>query len=108
MPEFSSISANNNDTAFDSSGKECKDSICIAHGINPSLMGIKVAGSLGNTEEIKNSYVIFEKNVVIPFRNTMEEIFNDLVGIAGVKNTIKINNFQIIEGQIIDKTETTK
>ena len=106
LPEFEQISANNNDGAFEVSAKECKDSICIAHGINPSIMGIKTGGQLGATTEIQDSYLIFEKNVVQPTRLVMEEILNDLVDIASVKNTIIINDFQIVKGQIKDTTET--
>lgn len=106
LPEFQSISANNNDGAFEVSSKECKDAICIAHGINPSIIGIKTAGQLGNTEEIKNSYTIFEKNVVKPTRSIIEEILNDLIDIASIPNTVVINDFQIVEGEIVDKTQT--
>jgi len=106
LPEFQQVSANNNDGAFEVSAKECKESISIAHGINPSIMGVKTAGQLGNTEEIKNSYVIFEKNTVMPFKAVMEEILNDLVDIAKIPNTIVINDYQIIEGEIVDTTET--
>ena len=42
----------------------------------------------------------------MPLRGVMEEILNDLVDIASVKNTIIINDFQIVKGQIKDTTET--
>jgi hypothetical protein len=106
LPEFQQVSANNNDGAFEVSAKECKESISIAHGINPSIMGVKTAGSLGNKEEIETSYIIFEKNVVQPTRLVMEEILNDLVDISKIPNTIVINNFQIIDKVIVDATET--
>lgn len=106
-PEVVSINGNSNDKAFEWTSKELKENIAIGFKINPSLMGIKVSGQLGNTTEIKDSYTIFEKNVVMPERETMEEILNDLVDITGIKNTIVINDFQIIGGIITDTTETT-
>lgn len=100
LPEFIPVQANKNDSLFTETAKELKDNISIAHKINPAIMGIKVAGSLGNSQEMQMSYTIFEKNVVMPLRDTIEEILNDLVDIANVKNTIVINEFQIIEKEI--------
>jgi hypothetical protein len=68
-------------------------------------MGIKTGGQLGATTEIQDSYVIFEKNVVIPDREIMEEVLNELIHIAGIHDSITINNYQIVEGQIVDKTQ---
>ena len=68
--------------------------------INPSIMGIKVAGTLGNAQELQMSYGIFEKNVILPLRCEIEEIFDELLDIAGVKNSIKINNFAIIDNEV--------
>lgn len=64
-------------------------------------MGIKVAGSLGNAQELEMSYKIFEKNVVKPERESLEEMFNELLGIAETKQSITIVNFQVIGEQIV-------
>ena len=100
VPEFTPVSANSNDNLFTSTSKEIKENICMAHSINPSIIGVKVSGSLGNSQELEISYSIFEKNVVMPFRKTMEEIFNDLLEIGNIKNSVEISNFQIIDKQI--------
>ena|SRR3972149_758358 len=99
-PEVVTISTNNNDKLFDSTLDSIMNKICIAHGLNPSIMGIKVAGSLGNSEEIRISYSIFEKNVVIPLRLELTEIFDELIDIAGIQNNVVLNNFQIIDDLI--------
>lgn len=103
-PEVISIPTNDNSKIFDTTSKELKENISIAHKINPSIMGIKTAGQLGNTTEIQDSYTIFEKNVVQPDRMIMEEVLNELIHIAGIHDSITINNYQIIEGQIVDVT----
>jgi hypothetical protein len=100
VPDLIQISGNTNDKLFIETAKELKDNICFAHKINPSIMGIKVAGSLGNSEELKISYMIYEKNTIMPLREIMEEIFNDLISICGISNYVTINNFQIIENEI--------
>lgn len=65
-------------------------------------MGIKVAGSLGNAQELEMSYSIFEKNIVMPLRDELTEIYDDLLDIADVKNSIEINDYQIIEKAIVE------
>lgn len=104
VPEIVNIPTNDNSGIFDSTSKELKENISIAHKINPAIMGIKTGGQLGATTEIQDSYTIFEKNVVQPDRAVIEEILNELIHIAGVHDSITIKNYQIIEGQIIDKT----
>lgn len=99
-PEVVQISSNSNDRLFEVTSKEAKESISIGHKINPSIMGVKVAGSLGNSEEIKNSYMIFEKNIVMPERATMEEILNDIIDMFKIPNSVAINNYKIIDGEI--------
>jgi len=104
-PEIQAISSNNNDKLFLETSKEIKENICIGHKINPSIMGVKVAGQLGNTTEIKDSYLIFEKNVVMPERASLEDIFNEIIEVCDIKNTISINNYQIIDAEIKIKEE---
>ena len=71
-------------------------------------MGVKTAGQLGSTTEIQDSYVIFEKNAVMPERETIQDVLNELIGIAGVTDTVTINNYQIVEREIVDKTDEIK
>lgn len=94
-PEVVQVNANNNDKLFDTTARELKDNICFAHSINPSIMGIKVAGSLGNAQELETSYAIFEKNVVKPFRQDMEELLSELMQICEVEGTITINEYTL-------------
>jgi hypothetical protein len=104
-PEVTSIPTNQNDKLFDSTIENILNKICFAHGINPSIMGIKVAGGMGNDAELEMSYQIFEKNVIMPLRDELTEIYDELLDIAGVKNSIVINDFQIIEKAIVPGQE---
>lgn len=101
VPEFESISANSNDKLFETTKKDLVESVCYAHSINPAIMGVKVAGSLGNAQELEMSYTIFEKNVVMTGRDVMNEILNDLVDVARLPNKIEINEYQIVDKQIL-------
>ena len=102
-PEVVTISANNNDQLFTQTAKEIKENICFAHEINPSIMGIKVSGSLGNAQELEMSYAIFEKNVVLPMRNAIEEVFNDLLFIAGLTGDFILNGYKIVGDEILEE-----
>lgn len=106
VPEFSKVDPSQNDKMFETISKEIKDQLCFAWSLNPSIMGIKVAGSLGNAEELQMSYAIFEKNVVMPYRHIMTEIFNQLLFIGNQKNEIDINNYQILDKTIVPTKET--
>ena len=70
-------------------------------------MGIRVSGKLGSGSDIKQAYIIFEKNTIIPLRNIIEDIVNDLLKIADVKADFTINNFQIVNETIVELDENT-
>lgn len=109
MPEITVPATSQNDKLFLQTDKSIKDNICFAHEINPSIMGIKVAGSLGNAQELEMSYAIFEKNVVKPLRIKINEIVEDILGMAKISNEFVINEYQIIEGQVVENgTKTAK
>ena len=104
-PDVVQISSNSNDKMFEVTEKSAKNNISTGNKIDPSIMGSSVAGSLGNNQQIEMLYTIFEKNVVMKDRKVMEEILNDLVDIAKIPNSIKINDYQIIDKVITDQTK---
>lgn len=106
VPEAIPLSANNNDKLFESTAKEIKDNICFAHKINPSIMGIKVQGSLGNAQELEMSYAIFEKNVIMPEREDMEEMWSEIMQVCNVKGKLEFKEYQVIEKAITPETPT--
>jgi hypothetical protein len=65
-------------------------------------MGIRVSGKLGSGSDIKQAYIIFEKNTIIPLRETIADIVNDLFEIAKVKARVEINNYQIVNETIVE------
>lgn len=105
LPTIETIPTNNNDKIFDSTILKVDADICRSHSIDPLLMGIRVGGALGQGNETKESYQIFEKNVVMPLREMMEEFGEEILNIGGINGCIEINNYQIIGGEIVDKTD---
>ena len=68
-------------------------------------MGVRTTGSLGGGADIKQAYVVFEKNVVMPLRNEVENIVNELLHLAKIPGKYMINNFQIINETIVEIDE---
>jgi len=105
-PEVVQVTTNNNDKLFVQTSKSIQDNICFAHKINPSIMGIKVAGSLGNAQELEMSYAIWEKNVVYPERETAEEIGQELMHIGGIEGIFNVKEYSIFgKSEIVEENE---
>jgi len=79
LPKIESLPTNGNDKLFHEASALNTEQICFAHTIDPILMGVRTTGSLGGGADIKQAYVIFEKNVVMPLRAQVEEIVNELL-----------------------------
>lgn len=102
LPTIESIPTNNLDNVFQVTTESIDSKICQAHTIDPILMGIRVSGKLGSGSDIKQAYIIFEKNTIIPLRETIADIVNDLFEIAKVKAHVEINNYQIVNETIVE------
>jgi hypothetical protein len=102
LPKIESLPTNNNDKLFQEASQLNTEQICFSHTIDPILMGIRTTGSLGSGSDIKQAYVIFEKNVVMPLRDQVADIFNELLFIAKIDADFTINNYQIINEAIVE------
>lgn len=103
LPKIESIPTNSNDKLFQEASGLNTEQICFAHTIDPILMGVRTTGSLGGGADIKQAYVIFEKNVVMPLREQVQDIFNEILHISKLGFAdFKINNFQIINESIVE------
>jgi hypothetical protein len=105
LPELEAIPTNQNDSLFKEASDLVTEQICFAHTIDPILLGVRTTGSLGNGSDIKQAYIIFEKNVIIPIRERIADIINKLLKISGIDAEIEIVNYQIIEEQITEVNE---
>lgn len=108
LPEIQAIPTNANDNLFQTTTESIDSKICQAHTIDPILMGIRVSGKLGSGSDIKQSYTIFEKNVIIPQKNRIERIVNELFKIGKVKAEFSLNSYAIINDVITERDEKTQ
>jgi len=95
MPEVKVLETSDNHQLFEQTSKEQKEEIAISHNINPALMGVRVAGSLGATEEIEFSAKQFEKIWLNDNRSIIEDFINDIAVICGIPQEIKINKTEL-------------
>jgi hypothetical protein len=102
LPKIESLPTNSNDKLFHEASALNTEQICFSHTIDPILMGVRTTGALGGGADIKQAYVVFEKNVVMPLRDQVEEIVNELLALAKIPGTYTINNFQIINETIVE------
>ena len=102
LPKIEALPNNGNDKLFQEASQLNTEQICFAHTIDPILMGVRTTGSLGGGADIKQAYVIFEKNVVMELRSCVSVIFNELLTIAKIPAEFTINNFQIINENIVE------
>lgn len=105
MPKIEAIPTNQNDKLFQEASNLNTEQICFAHTIDPILMGVRTTGSLGGGADIKQAYVIFEKNVVIPLREQVMEIFQELLNVSRISAEFSVKNFQIINETIVERDE---
>ena len=102
LPKIEALPTNNNDKLFHEASALNTEQICFSHTIDPILMGVRTTGALGGGADIKQAYVVFEKNVVMPLRDQVEEIVNELLHLAKIPGKYIINNFQIINETIVE------
>jgi hypothetical protein len=105
LPQIDTIQTSGNDKLMMQTDERMDSRICMANQIDPLIMGIRVSGKLGSGQEAQNAYLTFEKNWVLPNRNVIEEIFNDLLDLSGIEGDFVLVNYQLVAGQIFDKTE---
>lgn len=107
MPVITALPTNANDKLFENTGKDIRDNICYAWGINPVIMGVNTGGgglSIGDGE-MKAAYVQWEKNIIMPLRKRVEFFYNELMDIFGIQGEFKIKNYQIIGEEIVELKE---
>lgn len=100
LPDLVNVPTNSNDELFKGVSELNTEQICFAHTIDPILLGVRTKGSLGSGSDIKQAYVIFEKNTIIPLRETVVDVFNQLLKVVGINTHIEITNYQIVNETI--------
>jgi hypothetical protein len=104
LPEVQTVQTSGNDKLFLQTDERMDAAICRAHQIDPFIMGIRVSCKFGSGQALEHAYLTFVKNDVMPMREELEYIFNEMLFIFGITQTLTINNYQIVDGAITDET----
>jgi hypothetical protein len=102
LPDVKTLPTGQNDKLFQQTTESIDSKISQAHQIDPILMGIRVSGKLGSGSDIKQSYIIWEKNVIKPLRAETEHIINTLLDLMKISAEFSLNDYQIINETIIE------
>lgn len=71
--------------------EESTDKIMIGHRVtSPALFGVKTAGNLGSTEELKTASQLFERNVIKPYQRIVKNIVDILLAESGINQYAKM------------------
>jgi hypothetical protein len=95
-PDIEVIKTTDNHKLFEQTSREYKEEVSISHGINPALMGVRIAGALGASEEIEFSAKQFEKVWLNHNRQRLEDFFNEVSHICGVTTRLNIKETELI------------
>jgi hypothetical protein len=92
-PDITVFDTSNLSDQYQFLSTESTDKIIIGHRVtSPALFGVKTAGQLGATEELKTATLIFDKNVILPFREVVNEAINTILNNSGVESYSKIKS----------------
>jgi hypothetical protein len=97
LPEIDVVNTTDNHALFEQTSKEQKEEIAISHSINPALMGVRIAGSLGQSEEIEFSAKQFKRIWLNSNRKRVEDFLNELAKTCGIKTRLNIKETELID-----------
>lgn len=109
IPEITPFELSDASEQFQFISREATDKIMIGHGVtSPALFGVKVGGSLGNTEELKIASEIFERNVIKPYQRILQESVKRLLNATGWTGAVKVEPFPINFSEDLSEDDAEK
>ena len=85
-PDIQTLDATNIDERLITVADQIVQQIISAHRANPSLLGIAIPGKLGYSQELVNSWKIFDSQVIQPERKLILDAFKQVLMFNGVTN----------------------
>ena len=103
LPIVEQLSANDNDKLFEVLRNSTIDDICMAHNINPVLIGVKTPGSLGANQEMEIAWELFYNIVVLDMREHIIDTIENLLSYSDI-----VSEFNLIEKRPFTKMSGEK
>jgi hypothetical protein len=90
-PDVKPFDVNNASEQFQFVSTESTDKIMIGHRVtSPALFGVKTAGQLGTSQELAEAQVIFNKNVLQPYRSIINDHLITVLRWSGIGNDVQV------------------
>lgn len=85
--------------------QQTTDQLVISHRIpNPIIAGVRIPGTLGGTQEMKDAEIIYNKNVIYPSRNTIMKQLDKLNKyFSNPLNDVEIKDVSLFDNDTIEK-----
>ena len=95
-PTITPIMLNDSDQRFIELNNNVTEGIFVGHrATNPNLFGVRVAGELGNKNNLIESLQVFQAQYIDSKQILLEKEFNRLARINGITDKLEINKFQL-------------
>ena len=105
--EFTPIQLNSSDERFRDLDALILQAVLMANqAVNPELFGIQVAGKLGASTELAESFEVYQKKVISSYQKLIEKTLNKIATINGDQADIKIDKYKIV-ADIANQQATT-
>jgi hypothetical protein len=83
VPQIQQLTGNDFDKRYEALNKTIQEEIFVSHKIvSPMLFGVRVEGQLGGRNEMATAFQLFQNTYITPKQNQIEDILNELVGLA--------------------------
>lgn len=102
LPEIQQLVANPNDKLFKELRESSIDDICMAHNINPVLIGVSTPGALGANQEALLAYDVFYSIVATGMIEHIEDTIEQLLYISAIST-----KFELVPNHILNIPEST-
>ena len=109
LPEVDIATTTDNHALFEQTSKEYKEETAISHNLDPALMGVRIAGSLGAQDEKEFAAEQFKKLWVNSNREIVEDFLNQLSTVCGIETKLHIKDTDILTmKEVVENGGTTK
>lgn len=95
-PDVKQLDANKNEGLFKELRESTIDDICMAHNVNPVLIGVKTPGALGANQEAQHAYNLLYSVVIEDVIEHIEWVINELISMSDIKGVV----FKLVENRI--------
>lgn len=90
------IPSNDSDGRYKDLSKSIQDNIIIGHQINnPALMGVRVPGELGNTNDLPSDMALFQTQYISPRQKIIEDAYMRILKAKGVNDKLMLQRYTI-------------